>query len=291
MTLPDSPDSAAAAAAAAARRADPSIPREALERVLARASQLQADVSDAPEIVSEARLLEIAREVGIDTTHLQQALAEERVRAPLAPEDHGPILDSLGPASMSVQRVVPGTPTEILAKLDSWMPRMEAVLLLRRTGERVSWEPRRDAIGNFLRSLGMGGRRFDLIRLDQVAATVTAVDAERSVVRFDIEARRGRRAQRNVVIGVAGGMLLVALGISMIASVAATASAVGALIGTMAVVAAGASYAAWRGVKYGYREMLGRAHLRVEQLLDELETGGLKEPPSLARQVTAALLR
>jgi hypothetical protein len=291
MTLPDSPDSAAAAAAAAARRADPSIPREALERVLARASQLQADVSDAPEIVSEARLLEIAREVGIDTTHLQQALAEERVRAPLAPEDHGPILDSLGPASMSVQRVVPGTPTEILAKLDSWMPRMEAVLLLRRTGERVSWEPRRDAIGNFLRSLGMGGRRFDLIRLDQVAATVTAVDAERSVVRFDIEARRGRRAQRNVVIGVAGGMLLVALGISMIASVAATASAVGALLGTMAVVAAGASYAAWRGVQYGYREMLGRAHLRVEQLLDELETGGLKEPPSLARQVTAALLR
>jgi hypothetical protein len=287
MTSPDSPDPAVTSS----RRADPSIPREALERVLARASQLQADVSDAPDMVSESRLLEIAREVGIDTTHLQQALAEERVRAPLAPDDHGAVLEALGPASMSVQRVVPGTPAEILAKLDSWMPRMEAVLLLRRSGDRVSWEPRRDAIGNFLRSLGMGGRRFDLIRLDQVVATVTAVDAERSVVRFDIDARRVRRTQRNAMLAVGVGLLCVGVGVSMIAAVAATAGAVGAVVTTMAAVALGGSYASWRGIRYGYREMLGRAHLRVEQLLDELETGGLKEPPSLARQVTAAFLR
>lgn len=270
---------------------DPSIPRDALERVLARASQLQADRSDAPDVVSESRLIEIAKEVGIDTTHLRQALAEERARSPLAPDEHGMVLDSLGPATMSAQRVVPGTPAEIMGKLDSWMPRMEAVLLLRRTSERVSWEPRRDAIGNFLRSLGMGGRRFDLIRLDQVVATVTAVDATRSVVRFDIEARRVRRTQRNGVVAAIAGLALIALGVSIVASVAATASASGLVMGVMAAFGAGGAYAVWRGIRYGYREMLNRAHLRVEQLLDELETGGLKEPPSLARQVTTALLR
>ncbi len=267
------------------------IPRDALERVLARATQLQLDGSDSPEVVSEARLVEIAREVGIDTAHLRQALAEERARQPLAPVDSGMVLDSLGPATMSAQRVVPGTPEQILAKLDSWMPRMESVLLLRRTGERVSWEPRRDALGNFLRSLGMGGRRFDLIRLDQVAVTVTAIDEARSVVRFDIAAHRVRRAQRNAVVGVSIALTLVALGAALVTAVAATASAAGTLAGVVGVSLIAATYAAWRGIRYGYREMMGRAHLRVEQLLDELETGGLKEPPSLARQVTAALLR
>ena len=36
-------------------------------------------------------------------------------------------------------------------------------------------------------------------------------------------------------------------------------------------------------------EMLQRTHLRLEQLLDELENGGMKPAPSLAKQVTALL--
>lgn len=286
MTAPSDPS-----AASTTRSVERTIQRDALERVLARASQLQASDSDAPETMSESRLLEIAREVGIDASSLQQALAEERARAPLAVEEHSAILDALGPATLSAQRVVPGTPAQILARLDSWMPRMEATLLLRRTAERVSWEPRRDALGNFLRSLGMGGRRFDLIRLDQVVATVTAIDETRSLVRFDIVAHQVRRTQRNVFAAAAAAFGLVATGAAMLVAVAATASAIGALVGVVGVSALGATYGAWRGIRYGYREMMNRAHLRVEQLLDELETGGLKEPPSLARQLTTALLR
>ena len=47
----------------------------------------------------------------------------------------------------------------------------------------------------------------------------------------------------------------------------------------------------WRAIRRSYREMLNRTHLRLEQLLDELESGGMQPPPSLAKQVTAALLR
>ena len=289
MTLPTDPDSPKSIAL---RRANATIPREALERVLARATQLQSDGSDAPEVLSEARLLEIAREVGIDAGNLQQALAEERARVPLATNDQGAVLDALGPATLSAQRVVPGTPAEILAKLEGWMPRMEAVTVRRRIGDRISWEPRHDALGNFLRSLGMGGRRFDLVRLDQVVASVTAVDATRSVVRFDIESRKARRTQRNTFIATTAGMGLIGIGVAtLLALVAGGPTIAGAGAAALAGFVGLGAFVSWRTIRKGYRDMLGRAHLRLEQLLDDLEGGGMQPPPSIARQVTAALLR
>ena len=54
--------------------------RGAMERVLARASELQALGADAPEGLTEAQLLELGKEVGISSEHLRQALAEERTR-------------------------------------------------------------------------------------------------------------------------------------------------------------------------------------------------------------------
>jgi hypothetical protein len=191
-------------------RNDPTIPRTALERVLARATELQSEGTDAPEAVSESRLMEIAREVGIDTANLRQALAEERSRFPLQEAEHGVILDALGPATMSAQRLVPGTTLKVLAKLDAWMPKMEALSVRRRATDRVSWEPRRDPLGNFLRSLGMGGRRLDLVRLDQVVASVNAVDASRSVVRFDTESHAARRAQRTTFNVIALALIFAA---------------------------------------------------------------------------------
>ena len=52
--------------------------RAALERVLARATELQARLADAPDELTEKELLELGTEVGIPAEHLRQALAEER---------------------------------------------------------------------------------------------------------------------------------------------------------------------------------------------------------------------
>ncbi len=270
---------------------DPVLPRAAVERVLARATELQSEGSDAPDVVSESRLMDIAKEVGIDTASLRQAIAEERARVPLQENPTGVTLEALGPGTLSAQRVVPGTPAELLAKLEGWMPRMESLTMRRRIGDRLSWEPRRDAIGNFLRSLGMGGRRFDLVRLDQLVVSVTAVDSTRSVVRFDLEAFRARRAQRNAALGIAAGLALIGIGGAIPISLVVTGSAMGVGLAGLGVFVVGGAFAAWRAIRHGYLEMLGRAHLRLEQMLDELENGGMQAPPSLARQVTAALLK
>ena len=59
------------------------VTRAALERVLARAAELQnasGDDTERPETLTEAQIEELGKEVGLSAQHLRQALAEERAR-------------------------------------------------------------------------------------------------------------------------------------------------------------------------------------------------------------------
>ena len=290
MTSPVDPNPTPSTAVTA--RPEVALSRTALERVLARATELAVEGIDDVDTVSESRIMEIAREVGIDPAHLRQAIAEERARLPMQEVDRGPILDALGPASTSVQRVVPGTPSDVIAKLDAWLPKMESLSPRRRAADRVSWEPRHDPLGNFFRSFGMGGRRLDLVRVDEMVVSVTAVDEQRTVVRFDASAYGARRAQRTSLLVLFGMLALMAIVLSIPALfLASTGGVVGAALGTIAALTGGLGYVTWRAIRKGYRLMMDRAHLRLEQMLDELEIGGMQPPPSFARQVAGALLR
>lgn len=265
------------------------IPRTALERVLARASELQTTTADGDESVSEERLLEIAREVGLDPSHIRQAIAEERTRLPLTEAEAGPVLDGLGPAAVTAQRTVPGLPDDILRRLDSWMPRMESLSTRRRVGDRQSWEPRHDPIGNFLRSFGVGGRRFDLVRVDEVVASVTAVDATRSVVRLDADTTKMRRSQRNQLFALYGLLSLLFTTVSSLVLLLIDTSIGAALLGVLAVTVGTGAFLTWRGVRRAYRNALDRMHLRLEQLLDDLEHDRLREPANLLQKVVGQI--
>jgi hypothetical protein len=271
------------------------IPRDALERVLARATELQGSGGDSSETISESRLLEVAREVGIDALHLRQAMAEERARIAFDAPAGGLLLDALGAALVDAQRTVPGSAPDVQARLDAWLPRMEGLGVRRKMAQRTSWEPRRDPVGNALRALGSGGRRMDLARVDQVIATVTPVDANRSVVRFDVELSRVRRGMRTATLvgGVGVNALLftaIAVPIMVVAAGSPNAGALHALVGAAAVVQTGIGYGIWRAIRTSYQRTVARVQLRLEQLLDELEQGGMQAPPSVMGQVANALL-
>ena len=123
-------------------KTEPVISRAALERVLARATELQAASADVPESLSESQLVDIGREVGIPAEHVRVALAEERTRSPLAELERGPVLDALGASTVSAQRSVAGTPAEVMANIDTWMKREEGLDTNRRTQLRLTWSPR-----------------------------------------------------------------------------------------------------------------------------------------------------
>jgi hypothetical protein len=252
--MPDSPDSNLPA---------PRLDRAALERVLARAAELQSGTGDTIEEFSEDQLLDLGKEVGLSPQHLRQALAEERTRS-IVPDDEGGLAANLfGPSRVRASRTVPGKPADVLASVDAWMQRQELLIVKRHLADRFVWEPRRDFLVGLKRAFKVGGRDYALSRAFEVSATAVPVDDNRVHVGLDADFRsqRSHSAQQAVgtsLFGAAATASLIVMGV------------------TIAVAAAPAVIVPAIGIA-GARALQGRvvtrAQLALEQLLDKLERG------------------
>lgn len=252
--------------------------RAALERVLARATELQAHLADAPEELTEKQLLELGSEVGISSDHLRQALAEERTRVVL-PEETGVVGSLFGSTMAAASRVVQGAPGDVLSLIDTWMQKQELLRVRRRIGERLTWEARRDFVGSMQASLNLGGRAYGLTPATEVGATVVPVDDGRVLVRLDADfapsrTRNVRWAGVTAGLGVTSGASVVAL-----ASMSAEPGAlvIGAVVGSIWTALAGVGAAA---IARGQRRKVMRGQLALEQILDRLEHGEIRAPRS-----------
>src|SRR5213080_1003012 len=93
------------------------IRREALERIIQRAAELQAGEQDIGEGLTEPELLALGQDVGIPSRYLRQALLEEQTRPPA--EARGGVLAWLvGPGRPSARRGAAGEPAVIARALD-----------------------------------------------------------------------------------------------------------------------------------------------------------------------------
>lgn len=256
------------------------IDRAALERVLARAAELQATTADdgsPSDGLTEQQLLEVGGEVGLSPVHLRLALAEERTRNAV-PSERGLVAQMAGAGVASAQRMVRGTPSDVLAALNQTMQRDESLIVKRRYADRVTWEPRRDFWAALRRLSVSSGRAYDLLRVSEVAATAVAVDEARTLVRLDadVSGTRGRRLQGGIAVATAGTVAGgVVFGLAMlIQPVLIAALAVGA-------VPAVAGLAGGVAVARTHRQILQRAQLALEQVLDRLEHNELRRPATL----------
>jgi len=123
------------------------IRREALERIIQRAAELQAGEQDIGEGLTEPEVLALGQDVGIPSRYLRQALLEERTRPPV--EGRGGLLAWLvGPGRLSAQRVVAGEPAAVDRALGAWMQQEELLQVKRHSptappGSRRSARSRR----------------------------------------------------------------------------------------------------------------------------------------------------
>ena len=242
--------------------------RGALERVLARAAELQAGNGEGDgAAMSEEQLLELGKEVGISGEHVRQALAEERSR-PQLPAQAGWLGVFTGAAAVTAARTVAGTGVSALDALDSWMRGKEALRVKRRFADQLVWESRSDVLAAIRRLLNVGGRAYDLTPANDVAAIVATVGTDRVHVRLvaDFSATRGRRA--SAAAGASVLMLLSGIPLVVI-HVAIALAAIPPVVGACAVV-----YATRRQ----YRRLLARAQVALEQALDRLEFGEERLP-------------
>lgn len=260
--------------------------RSALERVLARAAELQTAAGDEGEPtdgLTEQQLLDIGREVGLAGTHLRQALAEERTRVAVPPE-HGLVAHMAGASMATAHRTVTGTPAQLLAALNQFMLRDECLTVKRRYGNRMTWEPRRDFWAAFRRLAPSAGRMYDLLRAREVAATAVPVDDSRTLVRLDADVSHARahRLQGAAAMAV-GGLTTGALLAAFAVGIAATPLAVGVMVGAMPAALGIAGFAA---VIRTHRQTVERAQLALEQVLDRLEHGEARRPANFIDVLT-----
>jgi hypothetical protein len=245
--------------------------RQALDRVLARAAELQgaSAIPESSDLISESQLLEIGKEVGISSAMLNQALAEERTRVTV-PEERGLVAQIAGASFATATRTVPGTPRDVLATIDAWMQRDECLQVQRRFSDRITWEPQRGLFGKLRRTVNVSGRGYYLVDAGQVSATVLPVDSSRVVVRLDADIHASR-ARRVGIGGVLAGMGAVASGLLGLGLVVAHLPLIIAA-GAAVLPFAGGSLAAYR-VARTHRSVLASVQLALEQILDRLEHG------------------
>jgi hypothetical protein len=256
------------------------VTRGALERVLARASELQGasgDDTETSDNLTEAQIIELGKEVGLSPEYLRQALAEERARIePLAIGGSGLAYQLFGANRIATQRLVRGTPERLLATLDRWMQREEWLRVVRQRADRIVWEPRRGILGSLRRMLG--GRDYALFRANDISATVVPVDDEFALVRLaaDFSALRNTVASQTAAGTVVGAAATGAL--------AFTTFVLPIVVAPVVVLSA----AAYMGARRSQQHALQRGLLTLEQVLDKLERGDT-QPPTLLRMIEAAL--
>ncbi len=244
--------------------------RAALERVLARAAQLQAATGEGDEAgtMSEEQLVELGKEVGLSGELLRQALAEERSRT-LIPSESGFLAAFSGASAVNAARTVGGSPAAVLAQLDAWMQRNEGLQVKRRFADQLVWEARRDFFSTFRRALTISGSGLELAAANDVSAIVANVAAGKSHVRIvaDFSATRRDRATSGAALATVIAILIVAPLLAM--NFSPLLAAIPALLAMAGIFALRRSQ---------YQRLVERAQIALEQALDRLEFTDPKSP-------------
>ncbi|HEV8409847.1 MAG TPA: hypothetical protein VGQ30_05015 [Gemmatimonadaceae bacterium] len=257
------------------------ITRAALDRVLARAAQLQGATGEGDDAgtMTEAQIIELGKEVGLSSAAVRQALAEERSRT-ILPDETGIVARISGASVASAARTVPGSAAAVLSALDGWMQRNEGLEIKRRFADQLVWEARRDFFSTFRRALTVTGSGLELASADDVTAIVADVSPAHAHARIVANFRSTRNQKLTQGISVAlllsllVGAPLAAINISLAVAVL-LASAVGLT----------SLFVSWRN----YNRLVSRAQVAIEQALDRLEFADTKQPTT-AQVLLDALL-
>jgi len=271
--------------AAVTRPAAIRIDRSTVERVLARAAEMQSASGDEPglsEGLTEDQLIDVGREVGLSSFHLRQALAEERTRVG-APDERGLMAQVAGASMATARRTINGSPAEIMATLNRMMIGDECMAVKRRYGERFTWEPRRD-IWAAVRRFTAPSRTYDLLRAREVAATAAAIDEQRTILRLDADVSNARTARIRGGVAIATGALIASgatfVFFSIIGAPLLGALALGAVPAVLGIVASAA-------LARTHRRTVERSQLALEQILDRLERGETRRPGNFLDVLTS----
>ncbi|MDP3774558.1 MAG: hypothetical protein Q8Q85_09855 [Gemmatimonadales bacterium] len=246
------------------------IARDALERIIQRAAELQAGEMDTGDEMTEAELLKLGGEVGIDGRFLRQALYEQSAGGSA---EKGFLARWLGPRLVSAGRVVPGDKATVEAALNHWMAEGEAMAIKRRLPDRTVWERQKGFFAEMKRGLGVGGKNYHLARALDVAVGVAQLEDGYCHVALtaDLSAMRSRAAGAGLT--AAGALGVVGVGTIWLLTITGGVPALIALVAAVPLAAGAASPVLAARMQ---KSRNARMQLALEQVLDRLEHGEIK---------------
>ncbi len=255
------------------------IERGAVERIIRRATELQAGERDLGDGLTEQELLRLGEEVGIPAAYLYQALLEERTQS-IAAAEPGILAWLTGPRQVTAQRAIPGGAARVREALGQWMADGELLTVKRRYPHQTSWEARQDVFSSLKREFSFSGRAYRLAKAKEVAGQVARLDEDRCHVQLVADLSNTRRTH------LTGGATLGGAG--------AIATAIGLTLGVAAPVALiplGLGLLVGYSVARRRRAQLERVHVALEQVLDRLEHGEIEVQPKGVKHRPSALAR
>src|SRR5690606_31748281 len=191
-------------------RVERRIATEDLEAIVRRAAEIQnRRGGPGAAALTEAEVIEIGRQVGLDPENVRRAIAEARAEA-LAPKapPRNPFLDALaGDERVEIRRVIAGEPARIQQQLELLLRDREKLEPLRRRLGRSVWEASTGAMARLERWLNFSGREYALAEIRQVDLAVAEVEPGWSLVTLagDLGNKRDE-----VLGGLGAGVLVVA---------------------------------------------------------------------------------
>lgn len=253
------------------------ISREALDRIIQRAAELQTGERDIGEGLTETELVALGKDVGIPARYLKQALLEERTRltdAAVKGWSFG------GPRRLAAHRVVPGERGAVERALSLWMEDQELLRVKRRYPDRTTWEPQVGFIASMQRGLKAGGKTYALTRATEIAGQVTPLESGFCHVQLVADMRNLRQARIGgaaalATVGAAGTGVAIALGVLFPVAVLPVAAF---SLGALALLG-------------GDRPLNERIQVGLEQVLDRLERGEIRPEHALPGPRGSAFLR
>ena len=167
--------------------------RDAAERVLRRAVELAEDndpTGGADHGISEQALIEAAEELGVDVAVVRRAAVEERMGLLVQAHRFGDAL--VGPGALTVHRVVPGEPAEVLDRLDVWLRKLSSLRRQRRDAVSASYARRSDVAARLQHTARSISGSEDIRRVRRLSAVCTPVDTGSTMVvlRADLQLER-----------------------------------------------------------------------------------------------------
>jgi len=236
--------------------------KETLDRILQRATELQAGERDVTGSLNGDEVLALGRDVGIPERYLRQAMLEVgRVRE--APEPEGWLDQVIGAASVQAERVVRGDQRAIEAALVGYLETEEVFGVLRRTDGHVIWEP----IGGWQAAVrrATGSKTYMLQKAERLSATVVPLEPGLCPVVL----RASLRDHRRGFIG--GGAALLTAGLAGTLVLAA----LHAFWPVLLVPFPAALVSSWAIAKQ-FRPVIDRTQMGLECALDHLERGSVR---------------